>query len=72
MYSFHLGTPGVGKSTICQRLADRTNYAWREVSKIAEESNCLDEYDPEYQCPFLNEDKVRGKLYFYNYPSFKF
>lgn len=33
-------------------------FNWREVSKLAEEYNCLDEYDPEYQCPFLNEDKV--------------
>lgn len=52
------GTPGVGKSTICKRLAEITTYEWREVSKLAEEHNCLDEYDPEYQCPFLNEDKL--------------
>ncbi|XP_053612808.1 adenylate kinase isoenzyme 6 homolog [Plodia interpunctella] len=52
------GTPGVGKSTISQTLADRLQFNWREVSKIAEEYNCLDEYDPEYQCPFLNEDKL--------------
>lgn len=53
------GTPGVGKSTICRKLADITKFSWREVSKLAEELNCLDEYDPEYQCPFLNEDKVK-------------
>lgn len=53
-----LGTPGVGKSTLSRILAEKTKYAWREVSKLAEEYNCLDEYDPEYQCPFLNEDKV--------------
>lgn len=52
------GTPGVGKSTLCRNLADRTKFAWRDVSNIAQEHNCLDEYDPEYQCPFLNEDKV--------------
>ncbi|KAI5645032.1 AAA domain-containing protein [Phthorimaea operculella] len=52
------GTPGVGKSTICRMLAEKTNFQWREVSKLAEEHNCLDEYDPEYQCPFLNEDKL--------------
>ncbi|KAL4716818.1 hypothetical protein ACJJTC_012629, partial [Scirpophaga incertulas] len=52
------GTPGVGKSTICCRLAERNNFTWREVSKIAEEHNCLEEYDPEYKCPFLNEDKL--------------
>ncbi|KAG7310408.1 hypothetical protein JYU34_003183 [Plutella xylostella] len=52
------GTPGVGKSTLCKLLADRTKFTWREVSKLAEEYSCLDEYDPEYQCPFLNEDKL--------------
>ncbi|XP_028029922.1 adenylate kinase isoenzyme 6 homolog [Bombyx mandarina] len=52
------GTPGVGKSTLCRNLADRTKFAWRDVSNIAQEHNCLDEYDPEYQCPFLNEDKL--------------
>ncbi|CAK1540278.1 unnamed protein product [Leptosia nina] len=52
------GTPGVGKSTISKKLAERTKFAWREVSKLAEEHNCLDEYDAEYQCPFLNEDKL--------------
>lgn len=48
----------MGKSTICKKLAEQTSCIWREVSKLAEEHNCLDEYDPEYQCPFLNEDKV--------------
>ncbi|XP_022118460.1 adenylate kinase isoenzyme 6 homolog [Pieris rapae] len=52
------GTPGVGKSTISKKLADRTKFTWRDVSKLAEEYNCLDEYDPEYQCPYLNEDKL--------------
>ncbi|KAM3967521.1 adenylate kinase isoenzyme 6 [Aphomia sociella] len=52
------GTPGVGKSTVSRLLADRLKFTWREVSKLAEEHNCLDEYDPEYQCPFLNEDKL--------------
>ncbi|CAH2241079.1 adenylate kinase isoenzyme 6 homolog [Pararge aegeria] len=52
------GTPGVGKSTISKLLSERIKYPWREVSKLAEEYSCLDEYDPEYQCPFLNEDKL--------------
>lgn len=56
------GTPGVGKSTISRKLADQTKYVWREVSRVAEEHNCLDEYDPQYQCPFLIEDKVTNIL----------
>lgn len=62
-YTFKfLGTPGVGKSTICRLVAEKTKFSWREVSKLAEENNCLDEYDPEYQCPFLNEERV-GTLF---------
>ncbi|XP_068626213.1 adenylate kinase isoenzyme 6 homolog [Battus philenor] len=52
------GTPGVGKSTICKMLSERTKFSWREVSKLAEEYNCLDEFDPVYQCPILNDDKI--------------
>ncbi|XP_041975548.1 adenylate kinase isoenzyme 6 [Aricia agestis] len=52
------GTPGVGKSTIAKQLAERTNFTWRDVSRLAEEHNCLDEYDSQYECPFLNEDKL--------------
>ncbi|GBO99242.1 hypothetical protein EVAR_519_1 [Eumeta japonica] len=39
-------------------LAEKTKFTWLEISKLAEEYNCLEEYDPEYQCPFLNEDKL--------------
>lgn len=53
------GTPGVGKSTISRIVAEKANFTWREVSKLAEEHHCLDGYDPEYQCPLLNEDKVK-------------
>ncbi|KAG6447037.1 adenylate kinase isoenzyme 6 homolog [Manduca sexta] len=56
------GTPGVGKSTICRILEERTELIWREVSKLAAEFNCLDEFDPEYQCPFLNEDKLMDHM----------
>ncbi|VVC95235.1 adenylate kinase isoenzyme 6 homolog [Leptidea sinapis] len=52
------GTPGVGKSTISRKLAERAKFTWREISKLAEEHNCLDEYDPEYQCSILNEEKL--------------
>ncbi|XP_076263591.1 adenylate kinase isoenzyme 6 [Rhynchophorus ferrugineus] len=52
------GTPGVGKSTLCRMLAETTGMQWLEISKIAKENNCLEEYDEVYQCPVLDEDKL--------------
>lgn len=52
------GTPGVGKSTLCKHLSEFTGLQWLEISKIANDYNCLEEYDEEYKCPILDEDKV--------------
>ncbi|KAK2718899.1 adenylate kinase isoenzyme 6-like [Artemia franciscana] len=52
------GTPGTGKSTLCQQLAEAHGLQWIEVGRLAKESGCLEEYDEEYQCPVLNEDKI--------------
>ncbi|KAH0541030.1 adenylate kinase isoenzyme 6 [Cotesia glomerata] len=56
------GTPGVGKSTLARRISERTSLVWRDVSKLAEENRCLEEYDPTYQCPFLNEDRLLDSM----------
>lgn len=56
------GTPGVGKSTLCKTLAELTGLQWLEISKIAKEHNCLEEYDEEYHCPVLDEDKLLDGL----------
>lgn len=56
------GTPGVGKSTLCQKLSETTGLQWLEISKIAKEHNCLEEFDPVYQCPVLDEDKLLDGL----------
>ncbi|XP_015522651.1 adenylate kinase isoenzyme 6 [Neodiprion pinetum] len=52
------GTPGVGKSTMCRLLAERSGLTWLEVSKLAIENKCLEEYDEVYRCPVLDEDKL--------------
>ena len=49
------GTPGVGKSSLSRQLAERTELVWRDVSKLAVENKCLNEYDDKYKCPVLNE-----------------
>jgi len=41
-----------------QLLAERTGLEWLDVSKLAIKNECIDEYDEEYQCNILNEDKV--------------
>lgn len=53
------GTPGVGKSKMAQQLVEETGLVWREVSKLAIENQCHEEYDEVLKCPILNEDKVR-------------
>ncbi|KAG8228325.1 hypothetical protein J437_LFUL009370 [Ladona fulva] len=56
------GTPGVGKTTICQKLANKTGLDWIDVGKLAKEKNCFESYDDEYQCPVLDEDKVLDEM----------
>ncbi|XP_056643605.1 adenylate kinase isoenzyme 6 [Diorhabda sublineata] len=56
------GTPGVGKSTLCAQLAEVTGLQWLEISKIAKDYNCLEEFDEVYQCPYLDEDKLLDGL----------
>ncbi|KAF7387234.1 hypothetical protein HZH68_012911 [Vespula germanica] len=52
------GTPGVGKSLMCRMLSEKTGLVWLDVSKLAIEHECLEEYDEVYQCPILDEDKL--------------
>ncbi|XP_067003641.1 adenylate kinase isoenzyme 6 [Anabrus simplex] len=56
------GTPGVGKSSLCQQLMERTGLEWLDVGQIAKENNCFEEYDAIYQCPILDEDKVLDQM----------
>jgi len=56
------GTPGVGKSTLCSQLSQLTGLNWIDISKVAKENNCLEEYDEIYKCPVLDEDKLLDGL----------
>ncbi|XP_018332689.1 adenylate kinase isoenzyme 6 [Agrilus planipennis] len=56
------GTPGVGKSTLCQKLVELTGLRWIEISKVAKENECIEEWDHEYQCGVLDEDKLMDGL----------
>ncbi|XP_023024145.2 adenylate kinase isoenzyme 6 [Leptinotarsa decemlineata] len=56
------GTPGVGKSTLCEKLAEITGFKWLEISKIAKDNNCLEGFDEVYGCSVLDEEKLMDGL----------
>lgn len=55
----YLGTPGVGKSTLCAEVIKQVNLEWIDISKVAKSRECLVGFDNELNCPILDEDKVR-------------
>ncbi|KAK8729534.1 hypothetical protein OTU49_008530, partial [Cherax quadricarinatus] len=55
-------TPGVGKSTLAQQLAERSGLEWISVGDLARDNNFFDGYDDERDCPILDEDKVLDEL----------
>lgn len=52
------GTPGVGKTTHCEVLAERTGLKHISVNDIVKEKECHDGWDEEYQSWIVDEDKV--------------
>ncbi|XP_045611606.1 adenylate kinase isoenzyme 6 isoform X2 [Procambarus clarkii] len=56
------GTPGVGKSTLAQLLAERSGLEWINVGDLARDNNFFDGYDDERDCPILDEDKVLDEM----------
>lgn len=39
-------------------LSEKSGLVWLDVSKLAIENECLEEYDEVYQCRVLDEEKV--------------
>ncbi|XP_053513228.1 adenylate kinase isoenzyme 6 isoform X2 [Artibeus jamaicensis] len=56
------GTPGVGKTTLGKELAARSELKYVNVGDLAREGQLYDGYDEEYDCPFLDEDRVVDEL----------
>ncbi|ESN94514.1 hypothetical protein HELRODRAFT_68926, partial [Helobdella robusta] len=56
------GTPGTGKSTLGLELSERLKFDYICVGDIAKKEELYNGYDEEYQCPFLDEDKVVDEL----------
>uniref|UniRef100_A0A0G4HYZ9 Adenylate kinase isoenzyme 6 homolog n=1 Tax=Chromera velia CCMP2878 TaxID=1169474 RepID=A0A0G4HYZ9_9ALVE len=56
------GTPGVGKSTFSQQLADRAGMKHLDVGKLIQEQKLYREWDDEMNCSVFEEDLVLGAL----------
>lgn len=52
------GTPGVGKTTHCEVLAERTGLRHLSVNQIVKDRECHEGWDEEYQSWIVDEDKV--------------
>ena len=57
------GTPGTGKSTLASELAQRTALNYISVGNLAKEEDLFEGWDETYQCPILDEDRVRPVPY---------
>ncbi|KAI8633120.1 P-loop containing nucleoside triphosphate hydrolase protein [Xylariaceae sp. FL1651] len=56
------GTPGVGKTTHCETLADRTGLRHISVNQIVKDKECHEGWDEEYQSWIVDEDKLLDAL----------
>mmetsp|Transcript_52119 Transcript_52119/g.153788 ORF Transcript_52119/g.153788 Transcript_52119/m.153788 type:complete len:176 (-) Transcript_52119:64-591(-) len=52
------GTPGVGKTTLCEAIAEATKLRHLEVSKIVREEKLYKEWDDEMDCSIFDDDMV--------------
>lgn len=52
------GTPGVGKTTHCETLAERTGLRHVSVNQVVKDKECHEGWDEEYQSWVVDEDKA--------------
>jgi len=52
------GTPGVGKTTHCESLAQSTGLKHLSINYIVKERGCHDGYDEEFKSWIVDEDKL--------------
>ena len=55
------GTPGVGKTTHCEALAEKTGLTHVSINQIVKDKQCYEGWDEEYSCWIVDEDKVCNK-----------
>ena len=56
------GTPGVGKTTFSQQLAEELELAHINVAKLISEEGLYSEWDDELKCSVFDEDRVADRL----------
>lgn len=52
------GTPGVGKTTHCEVLAERLGLRHLSVNQVVKDKECHEGWDDEFQSWVVDEDKV--------------
>jgi tRNA uridine 5-carbamoylmethylation protein Kti12 len=52
------GTPGVGKTTHCETLAENTGLKHLSINNVVKERGCHDGYDDDFKSWIVDEDKV--------------
>lgn len=56
------GTPGVGKTTHCESLAERTGLRHVSVNQIVKDKECHEGWDDEFQSWIVDEDKLLDEM----------
>ncbi|KAI5924776.1 POS9-activating factor FAP7 [Camillea tinctor] len=56
------GTPGVGKTTHCEALAERTGLRHVSVNQVVKDEGCHEGWDEEYLSWIVDEDKLLDAL----------
>jgi broad-specificity NMP kinase len=59
------GTPGTGKTTHCELLAERTGLKHLSVNQVVKDRECHEGWDDEFQSWVVDEDKVRFTVFFF-------
>ncbi|KAL8440171.1 hypothetical protein Efla_003536 [Eimeria flavescens] len=56
------GTPGVGKTTFSQQLAEELEFTYLNVAKLISEESLFQEWDDELKCSIFDEERVADRL----------
>jgi broad-specificity NMP kinase len=61
------GTPGVGKTSHCELLAERTGLKHLSVNQVVKDRECHEGWDEAFQSWIVDEDKVGFRAYLHSF-----